>query len=98
MLEEANARNNFSQQSAIDQQAQLVHNHAMEMMLQRTYKHMINRMQADLIACQIEANELQESHKSKQQIAAEETEKNRKAKQQKLEALNKLEEFMRLID
>ena len=42
---------------------------------------MIHRMHQDLIATQIKAQELQESYKSKQAIAAEEADKNRKAKQ-----------------
>jgi hypothetical protein len=41
-------------------------------------------MHQDLIACSIQANELQESYKSKLAIAEEESEKNRKAKQQRM--------------
>lgn len=54
--------------------------HDHELMVQRSYKHMINRMHQDLIATQIKAQELQESYKSKQAIADEEANKNRKAK------------------
>lgn len=53
------------------------------MMLQSTYEHMIDRMQRDMIAKQIEANEKLESYKSKLAIMEEETEKNRSAKQEK---------------
>jgi len=55
-------------------------------------------MKKDLISTQIRAQELHESYKSKQAIAAEEADKNRKAKQQRLQAQHRLEELMRLID
>lgn len=77
---------------------EIIEKHEFELMLQRTYKHMITRMQNDLIAEQIRATELQESYKSKLAIAEEESEKNRKAKQQRMQAHNRLEEFMRMID
>lgn len=50
-----------------------------EMMKQRQYKHMIQRIQADLIATKIKVNEKQESYASKLAILEEETEKKRKA-------------------
>ena len=52
-----------------------------EMMKQRQYKHMIQRIQADLIATKIKVNEKQESYQSKLAILEEETEKKRKATQ-----------------
>lgn len=52
-----------------------------EMMKQRQYKHMIMRIQADLIATKIKVNEQQESYASKLAILEEETEKKRKATQ-----------------
>jgi hypothetical protein len=55
-----------------------------EMMKQRQYKHMIQRIQADLIAMKIKVNEKQDSYQSKQTILDEETEKKRKATQQRL--------------
>ena len=67
-------------------------------MYQRTYKHMIARMKADLIAAKIKQNEMQDSFKSKQQIFEEEAEKHRQAKQAKLQAKHRFEELMRLID
>ena len=72
--------------------------HEFELMLQRSYKHMISRMHQDLISTQIKAQDLHESYKSKQAIAADEGDKNRKAKQQRLQAQHRLEELMRLID
>jgi len=51
------------------------------MMKQRQYKHMIQRIQADLIATKIKVNEKQESYASKLAILEEETEKKRKATQ-----------------
>lgn len=59
---------------------------------------MINRIQRDLIATKIRANELHESYDSKQAILEEETEKNGKAKQLKLQAQHRLEAFMQVID
>jgi len=50
-----------------------------EMMKQRQYKHMIQRIQADLISTKIKVNEKQESYASKLAILEEETEKKRKA-------------------
>ena len=72
--------------------------HSIELMYQRTYKHMIARMKADLIAAKIKQNEMQDSFKSKQQIFEEEAEKHRQAKQAKLQAKHRFEELMRLID
>lgn len=57
-----------------------------EQLKQQQYKYMINRIQRDLIATKIRANELHESYDSKQAILDEETEKNGKAKQLKLQA------------
>ena len=54
--------------------------HEFELMLQRTYRHMINRMQTDLIAEQIKVSEMQDHYKATLAIAEEETGKNRKAK------------------
>lgn len=72
--------------------------HDFQMMLQRTYLHMRQRMQSDLIATQIKANELHESFKMKKGICEEETDKNRKAKQQRLQLQHKLQELMAHID
>lgn len=72
--------------------------HDFKLMEQRQYQHMIKRMKADLIACQKQSNELQESLKSKTQIYTDEADKNRQAKQQRLQAQHRLEELMRLID
>lgn len=47
------------------------------MMNQRQYLHMIQRMQADLVASQINANELMDANKQKMMIMEEETEKHR---------------------
>lgn len=69
-----------------------------EMMKQRQYKHMIQRIQADLIATKIKVNERQESYQSKLAILEEETEKKRKATQQRLQAQHRLESFMLVID
>jgi len=62
---------------------QIQEKHDYELMLQGTYKHMIDRMGRDMIAKQIEANDKLDSFKSKVGIMEEETEKNRSAKQEK---------------
>ena len=97
-VEDSNFRKTNGLKSTKSQLQELKDTHDMELMLQRTYKHMMNRMQQDLIACQIQANELHESHKSKMAILDEETEKNRKAKQAKEQAQHRLDEFMEIID
>lgn len=51
-----------------------------------------------MISAELQTQELKESYKSKLTIAEEECEKNRLAKQQRLQAQNRLEEFMRVID
>ncbi len=42
--------------------------HDFEMMFQRVYQHMIERIKKDLIALQIKANEMHESYKQKEVI------------------------------
>lgn len=69
-----------------------------ELMKQRQYKHMIQRIQQDLIATKIKVNEKQDSYNSKLAILEEETEKKRKATQQRLQAQHRLESFMLVID
>jgi hypothetical protein len=54
--------------------------HDFELMLQTSYKHMIDRIHRDMIAYQIEANDHLESYEAKSRILVEETEKNRAAK------------------
>lgn len=39
--------------------------HDFEMMFQRSYYHMLDRMKKDLVSTQIKANELHESYKQK---------------------------------
>ena len=72
--------------------------HEYQMMVQRSYQHMIQRMQSDLISIQIKFNESQTSHKNKQQVYQDEADKSRQAKQESLQAKHRLEELMRLID
>ena len=83
MIEDTNMKKTNGLKNTGDGLENIKETHDFEIMLQRTYKHMIDRMHKDLIATQIKAQELQESYKSKQAIAAEEADKNRKAKQQK---------------
>jgi hypothetical protein len=54
--------------SAEDELAQIRDEHDFELMFQRTYYHMIERMKRDLIALQIEANDMHDSHKQKEII------------------------------
>ena len=60
--------------------------HEYQMMVQRQYEHMIQRMNQDLIAIQIRFNETQDSYKNKHQVYTEEAERHRQAKQQRLQA------------
>ena len=62
---------------------EIVEKHNFESMLQGSYQHMLDRMQRDLIAYQIQANDRLEGFRSKRQILDDETEKNRQAKQEK---------------
>ena len=50
-----------------------------EMMNQRQYLHMIQRMQADLVSTQINANEMMDANKQKMMVMGEETDKHRQA-------------------
>lgn len=68
------------------------------MMNQRQYLHMIQRMQADLVATQINANEMMDANKQKMMIMEEETEKHRQALQRRLQAQHRLEDFMIMIE
>lgn len=54
--------------SAEDELAQIKDEHDFEHMFQRTYYHMIERMKRDLIALQIEANDMHDSDKQKEVI------------------------------
>ena len=69
-----------------------------ELMKQRQYKHMQQRIQQDLVAMKISVNEHKESFEQKKQVLAEETEKKRKANQARLQAQHKLEQYMLFID
>ncbi len=72
--------------------------HDFELMFQRQYSHMIERMKKDLIALSINSNDMQDSYKQKEQIMSEETEKSRKAKEQRMQAKVKLEGLMKNIN
>ena len=72
--------------------------HDFEMMFQRVYQHMIERIKKDLIALQIKANEMHESHKQKEVIMQEESDKSRKSKEHRLQAKEKLQQLMDFID
>ena len=65
--------------------------HNYEKLAQSQYEHMLHRMKADLISSQLKSQDLKESMKSKNDIAADETEKQRKAKQEKIQAKMKLQ-------
>ena len=60
--------------------------------------HMLDRMRKDIIALQIQSNELQISFKSKNGIFTDEVEKSRKSKEQKLQSKYKLDGLMKNID
>lgn len=72
--------------------------HDFELMFQRTYYHMIDRIKKDIIALNISAYDLRDSNKQKEIIMQEEGEKSRKAKEQRLQAKDKLQQLMDQID
>ena len=72
--------------------------HEFELMYQRCYQHMIERMKKDLIAIKIKANELGDSYKQKESIMNDESEKSRKTKELRMQAKTKLENLMKQID
>ena len=84
--------------STEDELGDIKDEHDFELMYQRTYYHMTERMKKDLIAMQIKANDMHESFKQKDEIMMDETEKSRKAKEQRMQAKFKLEGLMKNID
>ena len=72
--------------------------HDYELMFQRQYAYMLERMRKDIIAYQIKTNEQHESHKHKAIIMNDETDKSRKSKEHRMQAKLKLESLMKLID
>lgn len=54
--------------STDDELSMIKEEHDFELMHQRTYAHMIERMKRDLIAIKIQANELHDSQKQKEGI------------------------------
>ena len=85
-------------QSTQDELGMIKDEHDFELMFQRSYYHMIDRMKKDLVSLSIKSNEMQDSYKQKEQIATEETDKSRKAKEQRMQAKVKLEALMKNID
>jgi len=55
-------------QSAEGELGMIKDEHDFEMMFQRVYQHMIERIKKDLIALQIKANDMHDSHKQKEVI------------------------------
>jgi len=84
--------------STDDELGQIREEHDFELMFQRSYQHMIERMKRDLIAVRIEANELHESARQKEAVMAEEGDKNRQCKEQRMQAKLRLENLMKQID
>jgi hypothetical protein len=84
--------------STEDELSMIREEHDFEIMFQRSYQHMIERMKKDLIAIKIKASEINESCKQKESIMNEESEKSRKTKEQRMQAKTKLENLMKQID
>ncbi len=84
--------------STEDELGQIKEEHDFELMFQRTYQHMIERMKKDLIAIKIKASEMGDSFKQKESIMNEESEKSRKTKELRMQAKTKLENLMKQID
>jgi hypothetical protein len=85
-------------QSTDDELTFIREEHEFELMYQRSYAHMIERMKKDLIAIKIEANELGDSLRQKEGIVGEESEKSRRTKEQRMQAKVRLEALMKQID
>lgn len=62
----------------------IMEEHDFELMFQRSYYHMLDRMKKDIVSLTIKSSEMQDSYKSKEGIMSDETEKSRKAKEQRL--------------
>ena len=84
--------------STDDELTMIKEEHDFELMYQRSYQQMIERMKKDLIAIKINANELHDSYKQKESIMNEESEKSRKTKEQRMQAKVRLEALMKQID
>ena len=84
--------------TAEDELSMIRDEHDFELMFQRTYHHMIDRIKKDIIALNISAYDLRDSNKQKEVIMQEEAEKSRKAKEQRLQAKEKLQQLMDQID
>lgn len=98
MVEDTVFRKTFNIKSTKGDLDNIKMEHAFEVMFQRQYEHMIERMKRDLIALQIKTGEMHDSYKSKEGIMGEETEKSRRAKEQKLQAKLRLDALMKQID
>ena len=72
--------------------------HDFELMFQRSYYHMIDRIKKDIIALNISSYDLRDSNKQKEIIMQEEADKSRKAKEQRLQAKERLQQLMDQID
>lgn len=83
-VEDSLYRKTTFMQSTQDELGMIKDEHDFELMFQRSYYHMIDRMKKDLVSLSIKSNEMQDSYKQKEQIATEETDKSRKAKEQRM--------------
>jgi hypothetical protein len=72
--------------------------HDFEMLYQRQYQHMLDRMKKDLISLQLTSNDLMESLRSKRSIMSDELNKQRKSKENKLQSKYRLDNLMKNID
>jgi hypothetical protein len=70
--------------SAEDELSMIKDEHDFELMFQRSYYHMIDRIKKDIIALNISSYDLRDSNKQKEIIMQEEADKSRKAKEQRL--------------
>jgi hypothetical protein len=84
--------------SAQDELSMIKDEHDFELMFQRSYYHMIDRIKKDIIALNISSYDLRDSNKQKEIIMQEEADKSRKAKEQRLQAKERLQQLMDQID
>ena len=80
-VEDTIFRKTFNIRNTKDELDGIKLDHAFEVMYQKQYEHMIERMKKDLVALTIKRSEMFDSYKSKEGIMGEESEKSRKAKE-----------------
>ena len=83
-VEDANIRKEKTKEDMEQELEKIKSDHDFELMYQRSYYHMLDRMRKDLISAQIKSNDLFESKKQKESGMPDEIEKSRKSKESRM--------------